>query len=131
MALGLFGFHLVLGIDDWAKRQHIVVQAALTTVIGSTFGTAGLWLINLFVDGASRTAHVSGLRLRLLPVPLSLVLYSLIFSVIFLSAMVYFINEDRVDMKTRLEKLEHESRSTGYADFTLSNDEAGIVDGWE
>lgn len=114
MALPLFGYHLILGIDDWAKQRHIFVQAALTTVFGSVLGAAGFWLFNLYVvNVASRTASVSGLRLRLLPIPLSIVLYTLIFVVIFLVAMVYYINEDLVDMQGRLEELENETRETG------------------
>lgn len=88
--IGLFGLilgisHYILGFSEWTKNRHIVIQAGITT--GISFGL--VYIIDMagelfFATFWEQAIYASGLRLRLLPIPISLVIYGLILSLVLL-----------------------------------------------
>ena len=103
----LFGaYHSILGFSEWTKDRHIVIQAGITG--GISIGL--VYLLNLtgqlfFTTFWEQAIYASGLRLRLLPIPLSLVIYALVISLFLLG---FSLDSSIRDLQSELDEIKEE-----------------------
>ena len=76
-------YHYLLGFSEWTKNRHIIIQAGIT---GAIFvGIAQISNIvgsEIFTTFWGQAVYLSGVKLRLIPIPLSLLIYLLIFIIV-------------------------------------------------
>lgn len=106
VALLLGVYHSILGFSEWTKNRHIIIQAGIT-------GGISIGLISLidqigqlfFTTFWGQAIYASGLRLRLLPIPLSLVIYALVISVFLLG---FSLDSSIRDLQSELDEIKEE-----------------------
>ena len=103
--------HITSATSEWTKKQHIIIQSIIT---------GGIFLISvqilnqiwqLFFESLwGQAVYASGIRLRLLPVPLSLVIYFLILVIAYLYLYIRGLRTRVRLLESRLTKLEDKYR---------------------
>lgn len=79
-------YHLIMGFSQWTKNRHIVVQAGITAIISLGLATVADKIGSLlFTTFWQQAVYMSGIKLRLIPIPLTLVIYSLFFALVIMS----------------------------------------------
>jgi type III secretory pathway component EscU len=72
-----------MGFSQWTKNRHIVIQAGITAIISLILASIADKIGSLlFTTFWQQAVPMSGVKLRLIPIPLSLVIYSLFFALI-------------------------------------------------
>jgi putative Mn2+ efflux pump MntP len=76
-------YHFIMGFSQWTKNRHIVIQAGITAIISLILASIADKIGSLlFTTFWQQAVPMSGVKLRLIPIPLSLVIYSLFFALI-------------------------------------------------
>lgn len=112
LMLGIY--HSVLGFSRWAKNRHIVIQAGITAIITVALGHVANSIGQFFFATFwSHAIYATGLRLRLLPVPLSLAIYTLLLMLIYtglsLDSSVRELRSELNDLQLEVEELKEEN----------------------
>ncbi|TKX83994.1 hypothetical protein EXE43_21295 [Halorubrum sp. SS5] len=103
----LFGlYHYVMGLSQWTKNRHIVIQAAITSVIVVLLSQiANIVGSAFFTTFWGQAVYLSGVKLRLIPIPLSLLIYVLIISFILYA---YSFDSSVRDLHSEIDELKSE-----------------------
>lgn len=99
--------HVMLGVSEWTKDQHIAVQSVITGGIFLIFIQLLDQIWQLFFQPIwGQAVYASGIRLRLLPIPLSIVIYVLILSITYMYVYVRNLQTEVRSLESRLKEVE-------------------------